>query len=145
MRSTSRALNDSVSESRKTSVEVTTLTGTSALFLACKRHLFAFSPRRRIRGDAGHEALRADPGVDLEVRRGHDVLFFLRLRVVEERLLALFELELARTPSSSSRNESANLSTSVVFLPLARAEPRFEPRFLWPVGFANSGGVVFVD
>lgn len=102
----------------------------AALFVVGKRHLFAFSPRLRIRRDVGDEALRADAGVDLEVRRAHDVLFFFRLRVAEERLLALLGLELARTLSSSSRNESANLSTSVVFAPPDRAEPRFEPRFL---------------
>jgi hypothetical protein len=87
------------------------------LFLADEGHLFAFSLHLRIRRDVGHEALGADPGVDLEVGRGHDVPFFLRLRVVEERLLALFELE----------------RPLVGFLPLARAVPRFEPRFVWRV------------
>jgi hypothetical protein len=85
------------------------------MLAANKRHLFAFSSRLRMRRDVGHEALRADPGVDLEVRRAHDVLFFLRLRVVEERLVALFELE----------------RPLVGFLPLARADPRLEPRFVW--------------
>jgi hypothetical protein len=86
------------------------------LFLAGERHLFAFSLRVRIWRDVWHEALGADLGVDLEVGCGHDVLF-LRLRVVEERPLALFELE----------------RPLVRFLPLAGAEPRFEPRFVWRV------------
>lgn len=90
----------------------------AALFVAGKRHLFAYSPRLRVRRDVGHDALRADAAGDFEVGRGHDLL--LRLRVVEERLLALVGLfELDRP--------------LVVFPPLARAEPRFEPRFVWRV------------
>jgi hypothetical protein len=85
----------------------------AALFVAVERHLLR--PGARIRRDVGHEALGADPRADLEVRRGQDAPFFLRPRVPEERLVPLFELE----------RELA------VFLPLARAEPRFEPRFVW--------------
>jgi len=43
---------------------------TASLLVAGERHLFfAFSPRLRIRRHARHEALRADAGLDLEVRR----------------------------------------------------------------------------
>jgi hypothetical protein len=53
----------------------------------------SFARRSQCRLRASERRRRRDFGVDLEVRRGHDV-FFLRLRVVEEPLLTVFELEL---------------------------------------------------